>query len=337
MHRTIGARLSARLRQVSCLSCDRHVWATGLGIMHKPLLYTVPASPMMLPACMASRRHCSSFVSTTSDTATRTTSSPSTASSSISLGRGNFFAFFGLPVQPDLDTAVLQKRYHDLQRRVHPDQENVQSNSAASADDASALASDQDNNGCRGLTNASQSVESVNESVPLHRNEEQSSAAVSSYANSAYEALRSPYRRCYYLMQLVQAREDKAGQPLTREEEEQLLVDDDHRSVTSRQKRRAQSDRDGGAGGQSTPNDMLSEEFLTELMAINEIIFCSDVSDARVRNQLQVLHADLKERDEDCYHRAMESWKDKDMAQFRHTVMEWTYIHNSLHHLRQRL
>lgn len=47
---------------------------------------------------------------------------------SPSMGKGNYFAFFDLPKQPNLDVAVLQKLYHDLQRKVHPDQENVQSN-----------------------------------------------------------------------------------------------------------------------------------------------------------------------------------------------------------------
>lgn len=126
------------------------------------------------------------------------------ASDGPSMGKGNFFAFFGFAKQPELDTAELQKRYHALQKRVHPDQENIQAMERSRRLQAGADSEDADHS-------------------PLP-------AGVSMYANRAYETLRNPYARCRYLARLDRYQNEK-GSPLTAGEEEELLVEDDARAI----------------------------------------------------------------------------------------------------------
>ncbi|CCW64358.1 unnamed protein product [Phytomonas sp. EM1] len=202
----------------------------------------------------------------------------------VDAGKGNFFAFFNFPKQPEVDVAELQKRYHALQSRVHPDQ-------------AAVMASQDQRQG----------VDATDVSV---------------YANSAYETLRDPFLRCKYLYRILLAQEDKGGEPLTSEEEENLLVEDDKKSMAQHRK---------------SASDQLDEEFMVELMAMNELIFGSDLEDPNTRVRLEVLQYDLKERNADYYDRAKEAWHANDMETFKRLVLEWTYIHNAVGHLKQIL
>uniref|UniRef100_A0A0A9Y008 J domain-containing protein n=1 Tax=Lygus hesperus TaxID=30085 RepID=A0A0A9Y008_LYGHE len=97
-----------------------------------------------------------------------------------SMGKGNFFAFFDLPKQPDLNVSFLQKCYHNLQRQVHPDQSNVQLNAKQ--------------------VQASSPGSTVNyakvgdaEEKEQSKNIQRSDVDVSSYANNGYNTLRDPY------------------------------------------------------------------------------------------------------------------------------------------------
>ncbi|CCW70967.1 unnamed protein product [Phytomonas sp. Hart1] len=201
-----------------------------------------------------------------------------------SAAKGNFFAFFDIPKQPMVDLVDLQKRYYALQSRVHPDQAAVMSS--------------------------------------LDQSQVNDATDISVYANSAYETLRNPFRRCKYLYRILLAQEYKGGEPLTPEEEDDLLVEDDKRNMMH--------------SGKATSEE-LNEEFMIELMAMNELIFSSDLDDSSARARLEVLQYDLKERNADYFDKAKESWYAEDTVNFKRLVQEWTYIHNALAHLKERL
>lgn len=218
----------------------------------------------------------------------------SISGTSPSMGKGNYFTFYDFPVSPEIDTTLLQKRYHSLQRRVHPDQQQQQGSNTPSAE----------------LGGAPSGVSTV-----LDGNVD----GVSKYANEGYAVLKDPFLRCRYLGKLHKAREQKgSGAPISVEEEEALMVETD------------QTVRDGNVRE-------LDEEFLMEMMAMNELIFAGDRSLEQVRNQMVVLLADLKERNEEMYGIARESWSEGDYATFFHNLHKWTYIWNALKHLRDRI
>jgi hypothetical protein len=211
-----------------------------------------------------------------------------------STGKGNYFAFFDLSQHPELDVASLQKRYHDLQRRVHPDQQQVQQREQ-------------------------QEVKNPSPCVPAAS--QTSSVDISTYANAAYEVLRSPYSRCRYLSRLTKAQEVK-GAPLTPAEEEELMVDDDRRAMHARE---------------MCPDAPMDQDFLMEMLAISELIFGGDADDEAVRRQWVVLRADLEDRAVGYFQDAVQQWDAGATAKFHHCVQEWTYVNNALNNLKERM
>ncbi|CAG9575189.1 conserved hypothetical protein [Leishmania major strain Friedlin] len=226
------------------------------------------------------------------------------AAPSTDAGKGNYFHFFRIAKHPDLDVAALQKKYHNLQRLVHPDQQQVQAQQqqAEAADVAPATSSSPLPFACTS-------------------NEAKSSTDVSTYANAAYETLRAPYSRCRYLSRLVKAEEVK-GNPLSAAEEEELLVEDDQRTMKAREVR---------------PDAPMSDDFLMEMLAMNELIFAGDSSDEGVRQQWSVLRFDLEDRAVGYFKDAIKSWNDGDMGAFHHIVHEWTYVATALNNLKERM
>ncbi|KAG8345687.1 putative chaperone protein DNAj [Trypanosoma vivax] len=167
-------------------------------------------------------------------------------------GRGNFFAYLSLPKSPVLSVVEVQRRYHLLQRRLHPDLANVQMKEACEGTGEEEVPSMFSSSG-GGL------VSSVDDST---------------YANLSYETLRDPFLRCKYLSRLTRAELVKGG-PLSPAEEEALMSDDDRRSVSENQKL------------QEAGEDMtLSQEFLADMMRANECIFDSDGTEAHHRELL---------------------------------------------------
>ncbi|GET89276.1 hypothetical protein, conserved [Leishmania tarentolae] len=225
------------------------------------------------------------------------------AAPSTDAGKGNYFHFFQISKHPDLDVAALQKKYHNLQRLVHPDQEQVQARQQAETVEVAGEAS----------------------ASPLPfactRDSMKSSVDVSTYANAAYETLRTPYLRCRYLSRLVKAEEVK-GSPLSAAEEEELLVEDDQRTMKAREVR---------------PDAPMSDDFLMEMLAMNELIFASDSSNEGVRRQWSVLRFDLEDRAVGYFKSAVKSWDDGDMNTFHHIVHEWTYVDTALSNLKERM
>ncbi|KAG5502904.1 hypothetical protein JKF63_04675 [Porcisia hertigi] len=236
--------------------------------------------------------------------------SDATAAPSPDAGKGNCFDFFQLTKHPDIDVAVLQKTYHNLQRLVHPDQQQVQANEQ--------LQRQQQADAANGppTTSASPSKPGCSPDTPV------SNADVSTYANAAYETLRTPYARCRYLSRLVKAEEVKGGPLSAAEEEELLLVEDDRRTMKAREVR---------------PDAPMSEDFLMEMLSINELIFGNDPSDENVRQQWTVLRFDLEDRAVGYYQDAVKSWNEGNMSGFHHVVQEWTYIANALEKLKERM
>lgn len=247
------------------------------------------------------------------------TSAPAGVSPAAS-GKGNFFDFFKLPKHPELDGAALQKTYHNLQRLVHPDQQQVQAQAQEKQ---------------RQMAEAAEvppAVAASNEPPPaavskgrggpcIPEEGAKSSVDVSTYANAAYETLRSPYGRCRYLSRLVKAAEVK-GSALTPAEEEELLVEDDRRTMQARDVQ---------------PDAPMTEEFLTELLAMNELIFGSEAEDEDVQRRWAVLRHDLEDRSVGYFQDAVKSWNAKDTANFHNVVREWTYVHNALNNLKERM
>lgn len=224
-----------------------------------------------------------------------------TAAGNPSAGKGNYFAFFQLSAHPEVDVAALQKLYHDLQRRVHPDQQQVQQREQAEQQ-------------------AQHGAKSASPCVPdaaAHH----TSVDISTYANAAYEALRSPYSRCRYLSRLVKAQEVKGG-PLTPAEEEELMVEDDRRTMRARE---------------ACPDTPMDQDFLMEMLTMSELIFGGDAAEEAVRRQWTVLRADLEDRAVGYFQEAVKQWNAGNMAQFHHTVQEWTYVNNALNNLKERM
>lgn len=224
------------------------------------------------------------------------------ASGSVSLGKGNYFRFFDIPEQPELDVNSLQKRYHELQVRVHPDKQSQHEG--------------KDEGGGEGAEGAGGLSDAGRESL----------TGVSTYANTAYETLREPFARCRYLLRLYSARLAAGGPDavLSVADEERIDRDDD---LTAVQMRTAEQEQVGE----------MSEAFLEEMMAINEAIFMADMDNEDVRKSLIILRADLKERDADYFHQAVQLWGARDMPGFRINVLEWTYVNNALYHLKNRM
>lgn len=222
-----------------------------------------------------------------------------TSTPAATTGKGNYFAFFSLEQQPELDVAALQKVYHDLQRRVHPDQQQVQQREQQE-----------------------QREESSSPCVPDAATQQQhSSVDISTYANAAYETLRSPYTRCRYLSRLAKARAVK-GAALTPAEEEELMVEDDRRTMQARE---------------ACPDAPMDQQFLMEMLSISELIFGGDAADEAVRKQWTVLRADLEDRAVGYFQDAVRQWNAGEIAQFHHTVQEWTYVNNALNNVKERM
>lgn len=209
------------------------------------------------------------------------------SSVSSSVGNGDIFSFFGESVGPVLDTEKLQKTYHALQMKVHPDKQQTVAD---------------------GTTTASPPIDAA------------VAEKVSKYANEAYRILKRPYLRCKYLAKMKRAEERKGGVALTVAEMEALLDETESRQSLAQQ-----------------GNVELSESFLMEVMAMNELIFTGNLGDEMIRNQLKILQKDLQDRDLGYFQEATEYWKDGQWLRFQMCVNEWTYIANALQHLQDRL
>lgn len=296
-------------------------WSGGLvrgALAVAPALPHLPANSFSAaPLCVA---RCA-FSSTEGGAGSAGTTASTEAMSSKggacspSMGKGNYFAFFGFPRQPELDGAVLQRRYHTLQRRVHPDQKNVQSKENEEAAQAEAKQS-----AAAAAATADATTTSQEAAVPVPPPE--AASEVSAYANGAYETLRDPFLRCRYLSRLARAQLAKGDVPLTAEEEEALLVEDDKATVRVREE---------------SGDIPMTESFLMEVLAMNELIFGGDREDQLVRNQMKVLQADLEEREDVYFDQAKRHWADGNLQGFHQNVLEWTYINNALRHLKNRL
>ncbi|KAK7194553.1 DnaJ domain/HSCB C-terminal oligomerization domain containing protein [Novymonas esmeraldas] len=228
--------------------------------------------------------------------------------STAASGKGNFFDFLHVARHPDIDVAALQKTYHNLQRRVHPDQQQVQVRELERRQQRRTAAAD-----------ASPTVAAS--PTPCVPDAAGAAVDVSTYANAAYEALRTPYARCRYLSRLVKAEEVKGG-PLTAAEAEELMVEDDRRTMATREAR---------------PDAPMSQEFLMEMMSASELIFGGDGADEDVRRQWAVLRHDLEDRAKGYFTSAIASWDAQDTRAFHQTVLEWTYVNNALQNLRERM
>lgn len=275
-------------------------------------LFSCGLLPRLPAAAASSSSSITMFTSMRLCSATGTTATAST-------GKGNFFAFFDFPKQPALDTADLQKRYHALQRSVHPDRENVNAREQQEEQQRQAAAVAGFRDGCANAVAGAAAAEGSSVQPPT------SAIDVSMYANAAYETLRDPFFRCKYLGRLRKAQEVKGGGapvPLTPAEEEELLIDDDRRAMAERVAR---------------PNRPLAEGFLMEMLAMNELIFAGDREDANVRAQMEVLRADLKERDEQYFDDTAAAWESESWDDFYSAIEEWTYVRNALTHLSNRL
>ncbi|CBH09822.1 chaperone protein DNAj, putative [Trypanosoma brucei gambiense DAL972] len=210
------------------------------------------------------------------------------------VGRGNFFAYLSLPKSPDLDAADVQRSYHKLQRRVHPDLVNVQDANNSTEPPGGVVGSV--------TTSTTTDVANVDDSM---------------YANLSYETLRDPFRRCKYLSRLSRAEAVK-GRPLDPLEEEMLMSDDDGRNVEDNKRL-----QDAGE------NMSLPEEFLAEMMAANEYVFSPEETN-EYRDRLVILIAHLEERHMECYEATKAQWDAEDFQGFRRSVLEWTYVRNIL-------
>ncbi|ORC89650.1 putative heat shock protein [Trypanosoma theileri] len=243
------------------------------------------------------------------------------------VGRGSFFAHLNLPKSPELDTAAVQRAYHDLQRRVHPDQANVQAKENEGEGEES-----KQGRSTFPSSSSSSSSSSFSSSTPMTNTttiasmDRVADVDESMYANVAYETLRDPFLRCKYLARLSRAEEVKGG-PLSPAEEEALMAEDDRRTVEENRK----------ITGGKEENLTLSQEFLVEMMAANESIFTVDTTEETGRDTLKLLIAHLGERYEEYYTQAREYWKTGDYQNFRRCVLEWTYIRNALIHAKNRL
>ncbi|KAH9599530.1 Co-chaperone HscB [Trypanosoma melophagium] len=237
------------------------------------------------------------------------------------VGRGSFFAHLSLPKTPDLDTAAVQRAYHDLQRRVHPDQANVQAKASAQEQQKSTFPSSSSS------STTNNNINNTNTTSPTSSTDKAvADVDESMYANLAYETLKDPFLRCKYLARLSRAEEAKGG-PLSPAEEEALMADDDRRSVEENRK----------ITGATEESLTLSQEFLVEMMGVNESIFTADFTKETGRDTLKLLVAHLGERYEEYYSQARELWKTADYQNFRRCVLEWTYIRNALLHAKDRI
>lgn len=241
-------------------------------------------------------------------------------------GRGNFFAYLGLSKSPELNRAEVQRAYHNLQRRVHPDQANVQARRAQQQQREEEGEEKRHETAIFSFSPSSSSELAKGGAAAAREEEEVADVDESTYANASYETLRDPFLRCKYLMRLARAEEAK-GAPLMPAEEEALMHDDDCRTIEENRRLVA------GATGDISP----SMEFLAEMMAENELIFGADVSEDEGRAQLQDVVARMGERYDECYRSAKACWERKDLRQFYCTVVEWTYVCNALRHAKDRL
>lgn len=249
--------------------------------------------------------------SITTTTKTSATSSTSSCPISRSLGTGNFFAFFGFTEDPEIDETELQRRYHAFQKNVHPDQRQQEEAERVGSTPVPHVGTLLAKSGFSqlGLEPRAAAMD-----------------AISTYANEGYSLLKDPFLRCRYLCKLQQAREEKrknatnaddAGK-LSVEEEELLVLDADN---VIRDSSIAQMD----------------EEFLMEMMQINELIFAGDAQDEMVRNQMIILKADLEERSVEMFDLAKSYWREQSWDDLMSCIHKWTYIWNARNNLVNRM
>lgn len=234
---------------------------------------------------------------------------------SRSLGRGNFFSFFGFPEDPELDESELQSRYHAVQKYVHPDQ-RCQQETQGNKDDIPKCSSN--------------FVSSLFDSYPFQKmNPAHHSAvmdSISVYANEGYALLKDPFLRSRYLCKLQSAREEKKKKAanekgcstLSTEEEEMLIVDTDNIVRDSCIKN-------------------LDEVFLMELMEMNELIFAGDPSQKEDHDRMEILRRDLEERVELIFDLTKKAWRDNNFEDFVACIHKWTYLWNALNNLLNRM
>lgn len=234
---------------------------------------------------------------------------------SRSAGRGNFFSFFGFPEDPELNESELQSRYHALQKKVHPDQRCQQETKGNNED-----VPESPSNFVSGLFESY----SFQEMDPEDRSAAMDSISV--YANEGYALLRDPFLRSRYLCKLQSAREEKkkksgdekGSSTLSTEEEELLAVDSD--SII-----------------RDTCIKSFDEEFLLEMMQMNELIFAGNPSEKEDHARMVALKVDLEERTELLFDLTKKAWKENNFEDLVACVHKWTYLWNALNNLLNRM
>eukprot|EP00331_Platyophrya_macrostoma_P026529 CAMPEP_0176436512 /NCGR_PEP_ID=MMETSP0127-20121128/18017_1 /TAXON_ID=938130 /ORGANISM="Platyophrya macrostoma, Strain WH" /LENGTH=223 /DNA_ID=CAMNT_0017819855 /DNA_START=302 /DNA_END=973 /DNA_ORIENTATION=- len=216
------------------------------------------------------------------------------------------------------DTVALQKRYHEKQSAVHPDQQaGLQQLQAASSSDPSVPTTAAPPNSAVSLRSA--------EDLELD----------SSYANAAYETLRDPFRRCRYLLKYCVAEEKKKTQKasqdtfstavtlLTTPEEEAVFYLEDSRE---------------NLGGGAAASAELDQDFLEAMMEMNEFVHGYDGDDTASdedKAALKEIESHIASMDHQLFEDAVSAWKDRDTPRFRDVVLRWTYVNNLKQHIRQ--
>jgi hypothetical protein len=217
-------------------------------------------------------------------------------------GRGSLFHFMGLPSSPVIAVPVLQKRYHEIQWKFHPDQQQqqVQQQKAALSSSPGTLTRD-----------------ALDESV---------------YANIAYETLRDPFQRCKYLVKLILT-EHRVQRSLTLCEAEQVHLDDNDEFLLKGTKDKKFGGTEEPHPGDDSAGLLLARydppaSFLMEMMELNESVSDADPTEPAGVKQLEELLQDIKTRDAKFFADAVAAWEAQDLLKLKHTVLEWTYIAN---------
>lgn len=246
-------------------------------------------------------------------TTTTTTASSSTA------GRGNFFAFLGLPLSPVVNLSQLQKNYHQIQLLAHPDkQQQQQVDGAAASDDAAS-------------------------GVVASSSPPQFTADDSTYANAAYETLRHPFRRNRYLLKhwVLRARKqllllDAAPSPstplptlpeLNRVEEESIALLDDSKENHGYDLPLLPPSPAG-----ATRTKALPQSFMFSMMDLTEAVFSPETP----HEKLLQMETELKQQAMGFEEDAKKAWDAQDLEAFRVVIMHWVYVDNLLCHIHER-
>jgi hypothetical protein len=238
--------------------------------------------------------------------------SSSSRAGQAAAGRGSLFHFMSIAPEPHLEVSALQKKYHEMQWRFHPDQQQQQRHQ--------------------------QQLEQLASAGPAASSPENPSAAADSslddsvYANIAYETLRDPFLRCKYLLKLT-LMGARTGRPLSLQEAEQVHLDDNDESLFKGAMPPIPSSATDGSSPSPAQQQLLSRyeppaDFLMSMMELNEEVFDADPSEPDGAQRLQTLLDGIKARDGEFFLSAKQAWAAQEIQQFKETVLRWTYIAN---------